>query len=90
MFKVFKYPVKIGDRFSLELPRSARVLSVAEQNQSVNLWALVDPDESTETRNFVMAGTGHPINLPEQKLKFINTILMMGGSLVFHFFEIIE
>lgn len=88
---VFKYPVPIGvgtDEFTLNLPDGARPLSFQAQRGEAMLWALVDPDAKPTRRRFRVAGTGHPIATPVERLRFIGT--SQFGSLVFHLFEIVE
>lgn len=92
MLSVYKYPVKIdGCYFTLDLPRGAKVLSVAEQHGSVQLWALVntDRDAPTDRRMFRFAGTGHQISDEIESLAHVSTFFMEGGSLVFHVFEVL-
>ena len=38
---IWKYPLEVTDEQTLMLPRSARALSVAAQNDTLTLWALV-------------------------------------------------
>lgn len=90
MFKVWKYDVPIDDYFELNMPIGAQVLTVDVQAERPCLWALVDPDMPKEKRRFRFAGTGHPINEPENRLRFINTFQMRGGSLIFHIFEVLN
>lgn len=97
---VFKYPVLLTDIFSLDLPEGAKVLSVDVQRGEPQLWALCDAtmsagmvtpssiDGKMSRRRFRVAGTGHPIHTPADKLEFIGTFMLHGGELVFHLFEI--
>jgi hypothetical protein len=51
------------------------------------VWALIDPCENRkEKRSFRIAGTGHPIEY-DDRMAFIGSVHMLGGSLVFHVFE---
>lgn len=90
MLKVFKYPVKIVDHVSIGMPEGARLLSFQCQGEQPCLWALVDPTAKKETRNFRFVGTGHPIEESPGSLRFIGTAQMMGGSLIWHLFEVVE
>jgi hypothetical protein len=85
--KVFKYVLPDDDEFHLPLPAGAELLHLDCQNNEVALWALVDPAAPTEARRFRLAGTGHPIETARQ-LTHIGTVLLMGGKLVFHLFEV--
>lgn len=87
---VFKYPVSDRDRFYLELPKGAKILSFQCQGEQPCLWALVDTDVPTETRHFLFIDTGQPIvHEPIGKLNFIGTVQMAGDTTVGHLFEIV-
>lgn len=88
MRQVFKYPVPFPcDDFTMALPRGAEVLTVGIQHGELQLWALVDTGEILENRSFRVAGTGHAIYEPATR--YISTIFIQRGDLVFHFFEIL-
>jgi hypothetical protein len=80
---VFKYPIDPADVVEVELPEGAKPLHFDMQNGRFYLWALVDPERPTTTYRFRMAGTGHPIDTVGD---FVNTVLINGGQMVFHFF----
>lgn len=73
------------------MPEGAEMLSVGLQGGidagSVCLWAMVDPDSPKVTRHIKWVGTGHPT---EGEGKFIGTVILEGGALVFHFFDLGE
>lgn len=84
---IFKYTLD-GSPVTISLPRGAKILSVAEQNERVVLWAMVDPKElALQERVIQIFGTGHPIEDAES-LTFIGTVLMHKGKLVWHIFEV--
>ena len=86
--KVLKYELPMNDFVEVDIPAGAQVVSVQSQGDGLYIWALVDPlEEITTRRIFRIAGTGHPITDPE-KLRFIGTVLMYRGGLVFHVFEV--
>jgi hypothetical protein len=87
MNKIWKYILEITDQQYLQLPMGARILSVANQNESLVLYALVNPEEQT-TENFVVQifGTGNPIERLDPMSKFIGTVVMENGKLVWHVF----
>jgi hypothetical protein len=72
------------------LPQGAQTLSVHEQWGEVCLWALVDPAAPLEDRQMLIYGTGHNILVPTENLKYLGTVLLDAGSLVFHVFELIR
>ncbi len=88
MQNVFKYTIPVEDYFSLDLPKGAKILTVQEQHGEAQVWALVNPDNPTETRNFRLAGTGHPIEENPDTLDYIGTFQLAGGSFIGHVFEI--
>jgi len=90
MRRIYKYPIPLG-YFSLGLPKGAKILTVHEQHGEPQIWALVNPDEPfTETRNFRVVGTGHPIGENEEVLRYIGTFQLDGGNFIGHLFEIME
>ncbi len=88
MQNVFKYTIPMEDYFSLDLPEGAKILTVQEQHGGAQIWALVNPDNPTETRNFRLAGTGHPIKESPDTLNYVGTFQLAGGSFIGHVFEI--
>lgn len=45
-------------------------------------------ERELEERNFRLAGTGHRIEEEQEKLSFIGTFQLYGGSFIGHLFEI--
>jgi hypothetical protein len=86
MQTIWKYPITVTDRFTLNLPKGAQILSLQPQHDQVCLWALVDPDQPKEARLFRLFGTGHAVEEGD-RLSFVGTFQVQGGSLVFHVFE---
>lgn len=82
---IYKYPLEVADVQDVMLPDGAQILSVAMQGQTLCLWAMVDTDLQLKRRRIVVYGTGHPFGDANQV--FIGTVLMDGGSLVWHVFE---
>ncbi len=85
--KIYKYDLGFG-RIDLELPQGAEILHFNMQRNVPRLWALVDPQAPTETRRFVLYGTGHEILETREELTFIGTALMMEGTFIWHVFEV--
>jgi hypothetical protein len=85
MQTVWKYMLQSSSE--LDLPKEAQILSVHEQGDNVCMWVLVDSEAEKEKRKFVVFGTGHEI--PDHPMKFIGTVHIRNGALVFHIFEII-
>lgn len=89
MTTVFKYPVEITDNVFVEMPVGAEILCVQLQRGVPCIWAKVDPKVVTSRRRFRWAGTGHPLN-PERDHRYVGTVQMEDGALVFHLFEVLE
>lgn len=86
MKTVWKFSIPVADVVEIEMPQGAEILHVNEQHHCPTIWALVDPSQPMEKRQFRFAGTGHPIQ-EEHIGKFIGTFFQFDGSLVFHIFE---
>lgn len=89
--RIWKYQLDVTEKQSLELPQGAKILTVQMQQESPQLWALVDEKkfDDMEMRQIAIYGTGNPF--PDGDLgKYIATFQMHGGLLVFHAFEIVN
>lgn len=82
--RVYKYGLQPNSQ--INLPKNAKILTVAVQNEEVFLWAKVNPDElEMETRTFFSFETGH--DMPTHiEMDFIGTVFFQNG-MVFHVFE---
>lgn len=87
MIAVYKYNLPMDDYVTINLPRGAEVLHVGVQHGETQLWAKVDTGKPAEKRRFRIAGTGHPLD--GDKLEFVGTLMLAGGGLVFHVFEVV-
>ena len=85
MKTVYKYPLDITDEQTVWLPKDAEILKIADQQDRLCLWALVEKDAPTYQKIIRVHGTGH--NVADEGLKHLDTVLM--GSLVWHVFEVI-
>lgn len=85
MKTIYKYSVPIKDSFLLELPENFQPLKVEMQGAEPKMWALVDTSDNLVTIRFRWFGTGHMI--PSYYMgHYVGSVLMHGGSLVFHLF----
>lgn len=87
--RIFKYPLAETDKQKLQLPVGAKILSVQAQNNSPQLWALVNEKEAlTRSVTISIYGTGNPI--PEKDTEdigtYIGTYQVFNGTGVFHVF----
>lgn len=67
----------------IEMPLDAKILTIQMQGNEPHIWALVNPKNETETRKFVIIGTGH--NFDDNTFKYVNTY--QEGPFVWHVFE---
>lgn len=85
---IFKYTLAAIGTQSVEMPVGSQILSLDVQNNQVQLWAMVDPNErEKENIKIEMMGTGHAFTIPDEFLKFIGTVQLSGGKWVFHIFQ---
>lgn len=82
---VWKYPLRLDDEVTFEMPEGACPLTVQVQDGIPTLWAVVDPDAAPTNRMFRIAGTGHPIGADVGA--YVGTFQLAEGALVFHLFD---
>lgn len=90
---IYKYDISSGGgRFFIDLPSEAHILSVETQHNGVKIWALVNPEVETETRELFLIGTGHIIaDELVERLEYIGTFKTdPKGTFIFHLFEVHE
>lgn len=93
---IHKYPLKITDEQSVNLPKGYEILTIQLQEvvmgpNRLYLWAIVDLDELViEMINISIIGTGNHITPTEQGTfrKYINTV--QDGSHVWHVFQVMN
>lgn len=88
MRTIYRYELAIKDRPMVDMPRGAVVLPVppcARNRDSIEIWALVDPEAPPVSRSFRIVGTGNP--MPEVCGPFVGTVMTHGGMYVWHVFE---
>lgn len=80
----------------VSMPLGARVLGVTAQTlpygrvrkEAVVIHAMVDPEEGSVMRRFVIAGPGHELPQSIAIGEFVGSVVMRDGELVFHVFEV--
>jgi hypothetical protein len=84
---IYKYPIRFDNAYSIDLPKGATILTAQMQGEGLFVWAMIDPDETaTERRWFRVHGTGHRPIEDTDSLRWIGTVQLHGGALVFHVF----
>ena len=88
MKTIHKYQVPIGDETVIvPMPHGSKILKLDIQRGVPCIWAIVDTAQAAEEYKFVWRGTGHDC----EKLtsgEYVGSVLIEGGSLVFHLFQV--
>lgn len=72
----------------IDMPNGSQVLCANEQNGSIYIWAIVDPNATLVKRKFRVIGTGWEFE--NGLLIYISTVELANGNLIFHVFESFE
>lgn len=70
----------------IKMPLDARVLTIQKQDGEPTIWALVNPNNELEVRNFTIVGTGNSFD--DTNHKYIGTF--QDSPFVWHLFEIVK
>jgi hypothetical protein len=82
---IWKYPLELTDEQTVKMPLGAQILSVQVQRGHVCLWALCNELAPQTDRRIFIHGTGHIVSAKNPK--FLGTVQLEAGALVFHVFE---
>lgn len=84
---IWKFVLEIVDKQEVMMPAGAELLSVANQNSSLCLWALVNPLKEYQKRHIEVIGTGNriPQQEPGVNRRFLGTAVI--DPFVWHVFE---
>lgn len=92
--KIFKYVLAEGKQI-IKVDHLVKVLSVAEQNGDIVLYCIVDESNSNVYPNYwtksnevevLIVGTGHERKESLEVYRFLGTVNVMDGKLMFHIF----
>lgn len=85
---IWKYEFRV-DVQEIVMPHGAEILSVANQDGRLQLWAMVNPDNFKQARVIEVLLTGEKIVEDKGKeRKFLGTVFW--ESLVLHVFELVR
>lgn len=90
MNAIYKYPLPVQEKYSIELPKGAKIVRVEDVDGLFFLWAIVntDPDCEKELRHLEFYKTGQPILTPLIDLFFLGTCkLFIMQELCLYVFE---
>lgn len=90
MKTIHKFPLaRLSDRTVFEWPVGAVVLYAGVQRETPCVWVMLDTDEKrTEPRQILVVGTGHPVPQVADAENYVGTVLLLGGDLVLHVFDL--
>lgn len=80
--RIFKYPLEITDRQTINMPGEAQLLTVKMQGGVPCLWAIVETEKPSRPHTIQIFGTGHDATDAGAYIATFQT-----GPLVFHVFE---
>lgn len=88
---VYKYPLPIGKITTIELPETAKFLSVKNRLNEVVAYFMLDAEpneESTakETYKFLPIETGQVFDV-EMGMSYVDSLVLYNGDYVIHIFE---
>lgn len=90
MLTIWKHQLPAGDDLvDLMLPADPVILSVAEQNGALMMWAQVDDTRPRRARRIFMCSSSSPLNVTEavgRGARFVGTVPMRNG-LVWHVYD---
>ena len=90
MNKIYKYSIPTKEKYTIELPKDAKIIRVEDVDGLFFLWAIVNTDEehSTEKRCLEFYKTGQPIETPLERLNYLGTCkLFIMQELCLYVFE---
>ena len=82
---VWKFSLLAQGEQAVKMPKGAEVLSAGIQREEAVIWALVDEKSPDTCHTIYIRGTGHAFTGKEGR--FIGTLTLMGGTLVYHVFD---
>ena len=87
MRTVHKFPIPGPGRFCISMPVGAVVLCCKLQRQKPHVWAEVEDTAPLIEHTFFCAGTGHLLPPRQALTRYVGTVLMYDGDLVWHLYE---
>lgn len=86
---VWKFQLQAApDVQRIQMPAGARLLSAGEQDNTLCIWALVDPEQPMVERHIRIAGTGHPLGAVNPGTAYVGRAEFADGALQVHVFDL--
>ena len=87
METIYKYPLELKDKQTIEMPIGSQILCVQTQFDKPCIWAMVNPNLPPVGVKIEIYGTGGSITNPYPSyLKYIGTFQIYRGHEVYHVF----
>ena len=85
---IHKYPLKAIDKQVVIMPLNSQILTVQMQRDQMYMWAMVTESNTDKEGHLIeIIPTGVTLN-DNVKRRYICTVQMCGGSLIWHVFEV--
>lgn len=85
---IYKYPLPVKEKFTIELPQYAQIIRVEDVDGLFYLWAIVDTESPLKLRYIECYKTGQPIETELRWLFFLGTCkLFIMQELCLYMFE---
>lgn len=87
--KIFKYEMPILEKFTINLPKAAKIIRVDDMDGRFYLWAIVDENELEIVPRYIEAyKTGMEITTDTSQLKYLGLVkLFIMQELGLYLFE---
>jgi len=83
---IWKYQIPVKENFTIDLPIGAEIIRFENENGLLWLWAVVEPQASTEERRLLAFKTGAEI--PAVPLKYLGcAAIFIQAELMLYYFE---
>ena len=85
MKTIWKYPLVLGQRQTICIPKGFKILTVQEQHGVICLWAEVIPPSQLENVIIKVVGTGHAEVTDVDE--YLGTVQTNSGLFVWHIYR---
>jgi hypothetical protein len=90
MRTIWKYILRVDDRFTLKLHHGDCLLTVQTQHNKPYIWVETNPEAPEIEQEFLTFGTGYEIPKTDLQPEYIGTYQLEQGLLVYHVYAILN
>lgn len=83
---IWRVTLDLIDSQIISVPNGAEFLTAQVQLGALSAWFRCDPGKASSNRVIWICGTGHHAPDPDES-RYLATVQMAGGTLVWHIFE---